>query len=250
MRAIIIAAGRGKRMGALSSALPKCLLQVNGKTILSRQICVFKACGIKDIVIIKGYRKELINYNDGVRYYINKEYRKNNILNSLFVAEKEIVGDVVISYGDILFTEAIVKKLIHSRASLAVVADTDWKLKYSTRLLHPIAEAEKIVMSSQKKLTAIGKILKTDASANAEFPGMMKVNASGARTLRDTFAKVKKIFLRKPFQTAKTFQQAYLTDMLQELVERGKEVACVCIKGGWQEIDTPEDYESAKENYR
>lgn len=250
MRAIIIAAGRGKRMGTLSNALPKCLLQVNGKTILRHQINAFKACGIRDIVVIKGYKKELINYNDGVRYYINKEYRTNNILNSLFVAEKEIAGDVVVSYGDILFTEAIVKKLIRSRASIAVVADIDWKLKYSSRLLHPITEAEKIVMNSQKKLKAIGKILKTEAPAHAEFPGMMKVNAAGAKALRNTFTEVKGLFLHKPFQTAKTFQQAYLTDMLQELVERGKEVACVCINGGWQEIDTPEDYEAAKNNFR
>ncbi len=89
MRAIIIAAGTGSRLRPLTNGLPKCMLQLRGKTLLQRQLEVFKACGIKDIALIKGYKKGMINYS-GIRYYTNRDYINNNILVSLSYAENEI----------------------------------------------------------------------------------------------------------------------------------------------------------------
>jgi phosphoenolpyruvate phosphomutase len=246
MRAIIISAGRGKRMGDLSDSLPKCLLEINGTTILRRQVDIFKACGIEDIVVIKGYKKELVNYSD-LRYRINNNYLANNILNSLFCASDDIEGNCLITYGDILFRAQIVKSLISSRQDIVIVVDTNWKERYTNRAGHPMSEAEKAVMDSSKKLVEIGKILSNKRDAKAEFIGMMKVSGSGASILKDAFQRAKNNFAGKAFQRAKTFEQAYLTDMLQELVDHKIDVFCLCIDGGWLEVDTPQDYVLAKE---
>lgn len=244
MKAIIIAAGRAKRMKHLSENLPKCLFLVNGKPVLRHQIDTLRSCGIKDIVVIKGYKSELINYPD-VRYRLNSDYLNNNILNSLFYAQQDIEGDVLITYGDILFDPEVVNKLISSDSDIAVVVDINWKQRYQNRKAHPISEAENVVMGNNGKLLEIGKILNNKDAANGEFIGMMKVNSVGAEILKSEFSRLKKIFNKKPFKRAQVFEQAYLTDMLQELVDCGKQVNCVSVTDGWMELDTPEDYMQA-----
>ena len=62
---------------------------------------------------------------------------------------------------------------------------------------------------------------------------------------KQNFHRVKKLYWNKPFQRAKIFQKAYLTDLIQELVDIGVKVHCVIIESGWKEIDTVEDYKKA-----
>ena len=88
MIGIIIAAGLGSRMRELTEDKPKCMLKVNSKTILKHQIEAYKANGIKNIAVIRGYKKDQINLKN-LKYYENTDYKNNNILNSLFYAEKE-----------------------------------------------------------------------------------------------------------------------------------------------------------------
>ncbi|HQQ06780.1 MAG TPA: phosphocholine cytidylyltransferase family protein [Candidatus Omnitrophota bacterium] len=244
MKAIVIAAGRAKRMKHLSEDLPKCLFEVNGRPVLRRQMDTFKACGICDIVVVKGYKQELINYPDA-RYYINDDFMNNNILNSLFYAETEITGDCIITYGDILFNEDVVKRLIAAKADIAAVCDIEWEKHYENRHAHPITEAENVFMDGEHRLVEIGKIMDKKHAANAEFIGMIKVSAAGAKVLTSEFNRVKRLYSGRPFKRAGVFAQAYLTDMLQELVDRGHRVDCVAITDGWMELDTPDDYAAA-----
>ena len=71
------------------------------------------------------------------------------------------------------------------------------------------------------------------------------IDKNALEILKQNFSRVKKFFWNKPFQRAKTFQKAYLTDMIQELVDIGIKVHCVIIERGWKEIDTVEDYKKA-----
>ena len=81
-KALIIAAGLGSRLKKHTENLPKCMLDFGGKTLLQRQLDSYKKCGIKDISLIRGYKKEKINYK-GIKYFENKDYKDNNILNSI-----------------------------------------------------------------------------------------------------------------------------------------------------------------------
>ena len=96
MKAIIIAAGKGARLKRYTEELPKCMLKFGGKTLLKRQIEALNANGITNISLIKGYKKEKINY-PGIKYYVNDRFEHNNILNSLFYAEQEMDQEVIIS---------------------------------------------------------------------------------------------------------------------------------------------------------
>ena len=79
---------------------------------------------------------------------------------------------------------------------------------------------------------------------------MMKLTYRGAEIFKQNFHRLKKLYWNKPLQRAKTFQQAYLTDMIQELVDIGIKIHCVIIERGWKEIDTVEDYQKALEEFK
>ena len=243
-KALIIAAGLGSRLKKHTENLPKCMLDFGGKTLLQRQLDSYKKNGIKDISLIRGYKKEKINYK-GIKYFENTDYKNNNILNSIFYAEKAINGNIIISYSDILFDSSVVERTLSSNHDISVIVDIDWRGYYVGRKDHPISEAENVIFNSNNEVEKIGKINTENEEVHGEFIGMIKLSNRGTEIFKEHFHRLKKIYWNKPFQRAKTFQKAYLTDFIQELVDIGIKVHCVIIESGWKEIDTVEDYKKA-----
>ena len=243
-KALVIAAGLGSRLKKHTENLPKCMLDFGGKTLLQRQLDSYKKNGIKDISLIRGYKKEKINYK-GIKYFENKDYKNNNILNSIFYAEKVINGNIIISYSDILFDPSVVERTLNSNHDISVVVDIDWRGYYVGRKDHPISEAENVIFNSNNEVEKIGKINTGDEEVHGEFIGMIKLSNRGTEIFKEHFHRLKKLYWNKPFQRAKIFQKAYLTDFIQELVDIGIKVHCVIIESGWKEIDTVEDYKKA-----
>ncbi len=244
VKSLIIAAGLGSRLKKHTENLPKCMLDFGGKTLLQRQLEVYKKNGIKNISLVKGYKKEKINYK-GIRYFENPDYRKNNILNSIFYGEDVINGNIIISYSDILFDSTVVKRLLETDYDISVVVDIDWRGYYVGRKDHPISEAENVIFNSNNEVEKIGKINTGKEEVHGEFIGMIKLSNRGTEIFKQHFHRLKKTYWNKPFQRAEIFQKAYLTDFIQELVDIGIKVHCVIIESGWKEIDTVEDYKKA-----
>ena len=249
LKALIVAAGLGSRLKKHTENLPKCMLDFGGKTLLQRQLDSYKKCGIKDISLIRGYKKEKIKYK-GIKYFENTDYKNNNILNSIFYAEKVINGNIIISYSDILFDQSVVQRALESNHDISVVVDIDWRGYYVGRKDHPISEAENVIFNSNNEVVKIGKINAGDQEVHGEFIGMIKLSNRGTEIFKEHFNRLKKIYWNKPFQRAKTFQTAYLTDLIQELVDIGIKVHCVIIESGWKEIDTVEDYKKALAGFK
>ena len=243
-KALIIAAGLGSRLKKHTENLPKCMLDFGGKTLLQRQLDAYKKNSITDLSVIRGYKKEKIKYK-GLKYFENTDYKNNNILNSIFYAEKVINGNIIISYSDILFDKSVVERTLKSDHDISVVVDIDWRGYYVGRKDHPISEAENVIFNSNNEVQKIGKINTGSEEVHGEFIGMIKLSNRGTEIFKEHFHRLKKIYWNKPFQRAKTFQKAYLTDFIQELVDIGIKVHCVIIESGWKEIDTVEDYKKA-----
>jgi len=244
MKAIIVAAGPGSRLMPITNEKPKCLLDVGGKTILERALGALGENGVEDIVVVKGYKSHLIDYPD-VTYCHNPEFRKNNILRSLFYAEDEMNDDFIFSYSDILYSREIVARLIGSEADVALIVDVNWIRTYEGRDQHPISEAE-LVKVENGRVVKIGKEVVKPEEAYGEFIGLAKFTKSGAETMRAAYRRVSEDHCASPFQNAASLDKAYMTDMLQELVDDGLLVQSVDIEGGWMEIDTPQDLERAR----
>lgn len=247
-KSLIVAAGLGSRLKKHTENLPKCMLDFNGKTLLQRQVQAYNDCGIKDITVIRGYKKEKINYKN-LNYVSNDDFKNNNILNSIFYAEKVINGNIIISYSDILFESNVVQRLLESEHDISVVVDIDWRGYYVGRKDHPLSEAENVIFNSNNQVLKIGKIGTQKEEVHGEFIGMIKLTNRGTEIFKENFHRVKKLYWDKPFQRAAIFQKAYLTDMIQELVDIGVKVHCVIIERGWKEIDTVEDYQKALKEF-
>ena len=243
-RVLIIAAGLGSRMKSYTTDKPKCLLDFGGKTLLQRQLRAYRASGAKDIALVRGYKKDKIKYK-GIRYHENPNFENNNSLNSIFCAEDEINGHVIISYSDILFEDHVVRRLLESEHDISIVVDIDWKGTYVGRKQHPIDEAENVIFDANNNVVKIGKVLTEKHDVHGEFIGMMKLTPRGSEIFKRHFHRSKDLYWGKPFQRVQTFERAYLTDLIQEMADLGVPVHCVIIERGWKEIDTVEDYEKA-----
>ena len=240
MKAIIIAAGRGSRMNALTEQSPKCMLEVGGKPILHHAIDNLRSAGVTDIIIIRGYLSHLIDVKD-VRYIDNPNWSRTNILGSLFVAREEIYDRVLIMYSDIIFRPDVVADAVADSHRIAPVVDLDWKAAYVGRSHHPTSEAEKVMLTNTGMIQRIGKLNVEDNHADGEFIGMLRLNPMGSNQFRNALIDAAKRYKKKSFQTARNFDAAYLTDLLQNIIENREPIQPIFIHGGWREIDTIED---------
>ena len=107
-----------------------------------------------------------------------------------------------------------------------------------------------LISKKKNSFTAIiGKKICSANRAHGEFIGLAKFSKTGAEILRSNYQRVVAEYHGRAFQQAALVEKAYLTDMIQELVNLGYEVHSVDIEGGWLEIDTPEDLERARMHF-
>jgi choline kinase len=247
LKVIIIAAGPSTRLRPLTEYKPKCLLEIEGKSILERTMDVFRQNGIDDFAIVRGYQKDKIDFPN-IDYYDNDDYYNNNILESLFYAEEAMEDGFIFTYSDILYSNNVVKKLLDSPYDFSFIVDTDWRKRYEGRTKHPTDEAE-LAIVEDGKIIHLSKFYNPDG-AHGEFIGLGKFSKKGAEILRRNYNRAKfnkTCKFEGRFHDATTIQKAYLTDMLEELIFRGYSMYSVDIKGEWVEMDTDEDYEYAQQ---
>ena len=182
-KTLIIAAGLGSRLKGHTENLPKCMLDFGGKTLLERQLSAYRECGIDNISVIRGYKKNKINYKN-LNFFDNKDFENNNILNSIFYGEKVINGNVIIAYSDILFETSVVRRLLESDHDISLVVDIEWRGYYVDRKDHPIEEAENVIFNSNNEVVKIGKIATEKQEVHGEFIGMMKLTHRGAEIFK------------------------------------------------------------------
>src|SRR5580700_8119749 len=100
MRAVILAAGRGSRMGQFGDDRPKCLIELEGKPLIERQIAALRRGGADEIGVVRGYRAEMINV-PGLSYFSNSRWAETNMVLSLAAAATWLrLGPVIVSYAD------------------------------------------------------------------------------------------------------------------------------------------------------
>jgi len=248
MKAIIIGAGRGNRLMPLTDGRPKCLLEVGSKRVLDWVLEALKTSGIDDVVFIGGYQIKRVKRDyPHLRFCHNTDWENNNILTSLFYAEGEMDDAFVASYSDIIYRSDVAEKLMQSEADITLVVDTDWRRRYVGRLLHPESQAEKVIVEDDK-VVQIGKHLNSD-EAYGEFIGLAKFSKRGVEILKTTYNEVMDEYQGRPFHQAASIKKAYLTDMIQDLIEKGYAIHKVDINGNWVEMDTEEDFERASKEF-
>jgi choline kinase len=254
MKAIIVAAGRGRRLGTETDLIPKCMVKVGGRSILHWQLDALAAAGVDDVVIVRGYLGDRIAGPAGgrpkLRFIDNPEWASNNILTSLLYAEAEMDGGFLFTYSDIVFSHEHARRVAASTAPVALIVDRRWQDAYQGRTLHPVSEAElaRVVGSDDDAtVTRVGKRLVAAEEAAGEFTGLARFGPAGAAALRAVWTDALTRGLDAPFGAAATLRNAYLSDGLNAIAARGVALGAVLVDGGWREIDTEQDLASAEQ---
>ncbi|MHC4187083.1 MAG: phosphocholine cytidylyltransferase family protein [Planctomycetota bacterium] len=238
VRAVIAAAGYSVHITQINSQIPTAMLKIKGKTLLERQIEILHKFDIKDITVVRGYKKESFTIPD-INYIDNEEYESTGILYSFFLAVEKIIGKTILLYGDILFEIDILKKLIQNSSDFAVVVDKSWRDHYHDRVQHPMSEAE-LVEVKDGAIVRMGRDIPYDR-AYGEFIGLSAVSSKGAETAKNLYRRLINGSNVKE-ENVEDWSKASLTDFFNALIAGGEVITCVDISGGWLEIDTFEDY--------
>jgi choline kinase len=256
-KAIIVAAGRGKRLGNETDEIPKCMVKVAGRSILHWQLRALQAAGVTDVVVVRGYRGDCIEAPADappLRFIENPEWARNNILASLLYAASEMQTGFFFSYSDIVFAPAVATQLRAETRDdgpdVALVVDRRWGDAYVGRTQHPVSEAELagvIDGPGGAHVASVGKQVVRAEDAAGEFIGLARFSAAGAAALRAVWEQaLREGGLEAPFGRAATLRNAYLSDALNAMAAAGKRLQPVFIDGTWREIDTQQDLASAE----
>ena len=197
LKAIILVAGIGSRLRPLTEDIPKCLIEFGGKTILERLQKNFLDCGITDITLVVGYKKNKFN-TKSFNIIENHEYDSSGIMHSLYTAKKKFTDDVIISYGDIIFEKEILEKLIEAKEDIIAVIDKEWERYWKIRTDDPLSDAESLIVDKNNYITNIGETnLKKSKDVEGQFIGLIKFQNDGVKHLKGFYEQMYKKNLEK-----------------------------------------------------
>ena len=243
MNAIIIAAGSGKRISDDVKNIPKSMVQINGKPIIEHQLSVLNKAGINQVYIITGPHSEKFNIKN-VKYVKDEKYKKHDILGSLMEAKKFLEKDTLVLYSDIIFELKIIEKILDSKEDISIAVDMNWEKNYEGRTEHLKSEAENVELNNEQ-IIRIKKNIKNINNNVGEFLGIIKFANKGS----ELFVKKYEELLKNNnglFHEAQSFGKAYVTDMIQELIDSNIKIKPILISGKWCEIDTMQDLKNAE----
>lgn len=255
MKIIILAAGQGTRLRPLTDQKPKCMVPINQVSIIERTLSVIQKCGIKesDVYIVTGYKASVLEeflHDRRINFIYNNNYDSTNMVYSLMCARDVLENDdeIIVSYGDIIYEEKILKKVMDAPYELSVVADDAWYEYWKKRCENPLDDAETFLFDKENNLLEIGQKTTDLSKIQSQYIGLMKYNRNGIRKVIGLCEKAKKKSLNgeQLWRTQRTYNKMYMTDLLQGLVDEGNQIKVLHINRGWYEVDCVEDLQVAE----
>ncbi|MFZ1504072.1 MAG: phosphoenolpyruvate mutase [Nitrospira sp.] len=235
--AVVLAASRGEELGELTEEQPKTMVKVQGIPILSRIVDAYNAVGIKDILVVRGYKKEAVTLPN-LTYIDNREFAETGELASLSQALQSRKGrfqPTIISYGDVLFNKYIPQALCQEQDDCVVFVDSNWKDQSSYARLGGFAECSipnsRRAFNAKIYLKQLGRTV-PEESIHGVWMGFLKLSSIAASQVNDLLIDM----LADPAN-----RRAGIPQLLQELLKRDVPIRVLYTVGHWLDINSLED---------
>jgi len=237
MKGIILAAGRGSRMGSLTNDLPKCRTILHGKELIQWEMDAMTTAGIDDLAIIRGYMAETFDFK--LKYFENKRWLNTNMVSSLLTASSWLENDECItSYSDIAYSSNTVKKLIDTEGNIVLSYDPNWEALWTMRFDNPLDDAETFKLKGNEVIE-IGKKTNSTSEIEGQYMGLVKYTPTGWGQIQDHLKKYNRDDIDK----------LDMTSLLQNLINSGITIHGVAIHEKWFEVDTENDLRCYESNF-
>jgi choline kinase len=224
MDALILAAGRGTRMGEIDK--PKCLLDLGGISIIKYQIKCLKNIGINKIFIVTGYNSEQIHshLNDDFNFLHNVDFATTNNLYSVWTARNSLNDDFICIYGDLLFDQRILDYCINDVNDICLVVEKNVR-----------EETMKVKIENNTIIKLNKNIPENDADGN--FIGMAKFRKS---IIPLFFNKISKLVENNNFNS-------YYTEAIELMIKDNIKINYIETNNfSWMDIDEQNEFQVAK----
>ena len=232
MRAVILAAGRGSRMGHLGDDRPKCLVALEGKPLIKRQIAALRRGGVDEIGVVRGYRAEMIDF-PGLSYFANERWAETNMVMSLAAAAPWLrSGPVIVSYADIFYRSELVRDLAGAPGELVISYDRAWRRLWTRRFADPLSDAETFRIDAEGQLLEIGGKTTRIEDIEGQYMGLLKLTPTAWRAVEALLGNL----------DAPTRDRLDMTGLLRGLLARKMlPIGTFGTYGQWGEIDSSAD---------
>jgi phosphoenolpyruvate phosphomutase len=237
-KAIILAASQGSELGELTRARPKAMVTIHGRPLLHALTAQFQAERLKDVIVVRGFAREEVNA-PGAQFVDNDEFEGTGELLSLSKASAALEGNVVISFGDILFRKYILQNLLADSGDITIAVDAAWQQRRRVDdNIDYITATHAYSLSytdEEPLLTDIGSRLPLD-TVHGEWIGLVKTSAKGTTVIRAAL---------EVLQQRKDFRQLRFDDLFRYLLAGRQAIRVLYITGHWLDVDNLEDLAAA-----
>ncbi len=232
-RAVVLAASRGEELGELTAERPKAMVPIAGKPLLEHILASYRAAGIKDITVVRGYKKAAVEAA-GVTFVDNDDYAKTQEIASLKKAFAAAEGACVVSYGDVLFKKYIAQKLTDHEGDFVIAVDAQWQDSNNRGRLadYVVCSRENTKRALLDDVTLRDIVNDPDRKGiNGEWMGLLKLSDRGAKVVKETVDAL----------DAPGLASLKMTDLLRRLVTAGHTIHVVYSTGDWLDVDSLDD---------
>lgn len=240
--AIILAASRGEELGDLTKDSPKCMVDIGGKPLLSRLTATLNEGDIRDITVVRGYKKETINLPN-LKLVDNDMFEVTGEVATLACARGAITGPLLVAYGDILFRHYILDQLHNANGDVVIVTDALWR----ERDPDPKSRVRDLVSCADPFKTGypgddtVGLISMNhdleEGVVHGEWIGLAKFSAEGTEALTRVLDAMK---------GDGSLGKSSMVDLFNRMIASGTDVRVLYVTGHWLDVDNAADLAEAR----
>lgn len=236
---IILAAGRGSRMGVLTKNKPKSFVKIGNKKLIDKVLENFEKLGFKKIIIITGYKSDQFEQFKKIQKIKNKKWKTTNIFGSLICADKILSKyTCIISYADIFYEKEAIQILNRSkkRKGIVLLSYKHWKKYWKKRFTNPLSDLETFVSNNKNELVEIGNRTNSYKKIKGQYMGVFRIDPL-------SWNKIK----QKLFIETKNLTKIDITALFQLIIK--KKICNIYVENyqkNWFEIDNIKDYKLFK----